>query len=133
MKLVIKELTWGNYLKLEESREEELKIWLQKNKIQFDDLELFDLALTHASWPKEINNNNERLAFLGDAVLDLLIAELLYMQFLEEDKGSLTEMRTDIVKREYLANIGKLKKIEDIIQRRGLTDYKKSLERLLKQ
>jgi ribonuclease-3 len=74
-------------LKLEESREEELKVWLQKNKIQFDDLELFDLALTHASWPKEINNNNERLAFLGDAVLDLLIAELLYMQFPEEDKG----------------------------------------------
>jgi dsRNA-specific ribonuclease len=36
-------------------------------------------------------------------------------------------MRKDLVKREYLAKIGKLKKIEDIIQRRGLTDYKQKV------
>ena len=58
-------------MELEKSREELLKAWLQKNNFQFNDLELFDLALTHASWLNDKNMNNERLAFLGDAVLNL--------------------------------------------------------------
>ena len=107
-------------MKLEKSREELLKAWLHKYGIQFNDLELFNLALTHPSWQKDIDNNNERLAFLGDAVLDLFFAEMLYIEFPEKDKGSLTEMRKDKVKREFLAKIGKLKKIEDIIQMRGV-------------
>ena len=107
-------------MKLEKSREELLKAWLQKNDIQFSDLELFDLALTHASWPKNINKNNQRLAFLGDAVLDLFFAELLYKKFPEKDKGSLSVTRAELVKGESLVKIGSLKKIEEIIQMSGI-------------
>ena len=107
-------------MKLEKSREELLKAWLQKYSIQFNDLELFDLALTHPSWQKDIDKNNERLAFLGDAVLNLFFAKILYTELPEKEKGSLTEMRKEKVNREFLAKIGKLKKIEDIIQMRGV-------------
>lgn len=105
---------------LEKSREELLKDWLKKNNLQFNDLELFDLALTHASWLNDNNRNNERLAFLGDAVLDLFFAELLYTKFTEKDKGSLTEMRAEQVNEESLARIGALSKIEEIVQMRGV-------------
>ncbi|MFX1520757.1 MAG: ribonuclease III domain-containing protein [Promethearchaeota archaeon] len=62
------------------------------------------------------------MAFLGDAVLDLFFAEMLYKEFPEKDKGSLTEMRKDKVNREFLSKIGMLKKIEDIIQMSGVQD-----------
>ncbi len=107
-------------MNLEKSREELLIAWLQKNNFRFNDIDLFDLALTHSSSPKDDHKNNERLAFLGDAVLDLLIAELLYTKFSEKDKGSLTEMRKDLVKDEFLAKIGMSKKIDEIIQMRGV-------------
>ena len=47
--------------------------------------------------------NNERLEFLGDAVLDAVVAELLFKQLPNKDGGFLTEMRTRIVNREQLA------------------------------
>jgi ribonuclease-3 len=107
-------------LKLEKSREEILKAWLQNNNLQFEDLELLDLALTHASWPKDINKNNKRLAFLGDAVIDLLIADLLFTEFSEKDAGSLTKMREGLVNKNYLAEIGAILKIEEIVQTSGI-------------
>ena len=109
-------------MKLEKSREEELKAWLQKNNLQFDDLELFDLALTHASWPKDISKNNKRLAFLGDAVINLLIADVLFTKFPEKDSGSLTKMRAGLVKKDYLAEIGAILKIEEIVQMSGIAN-----------
>jgi dsRNA-specific ribonuclease len=47
--------------------------------------------------------NNERLEFLGDAILDAVVAELLFAQFPRKNEGFLTEMRTRIVNREQLA------------------------------
>jgi ribonuclease-3 len=107
-------------LSLEKLREESLKTWLQKNNFNFSDLELFDLALTHSSSQRDDNKNNERLAFLGDAVLSLFFAEMLYIKFPDKEKGSLTDMRKEKVNREFLAEIGMSKKIEDIIQMRGV-------------
>ena len=88
-------------MKLEKSREELLKAWLQKYGIQFNDLELFDLALTHPSWQKDIDNNNERLAFLGDAVLNLFFAEILYTEFPEKEKGSLQKCEKKRLKESF--------------------------------
>lgn len=47
--------------------------------------------------------NNERLEFLGDAILDAVVAELLFMRFPREQEGFLTEMRTRIVNRDQMA------------------------------
>ncbi|MFZ9969975.1 MAG: ribonuclease III family protein [Bacteroidia bacterium] len=57
--------------------------------------------------------DNERLEFLGDAVLDSSIAHLLFLRFPYKDEGFLTEMRTRIVNREQLGNLA---------SRLGLTD-----------
>ena len=67
---------------------------------------LFKQALTHRSYAK---NHNERLEFLGDAVLQLLISEYLYNCFTKTPEGQLTRMRARLVRKETLAEIaGKL-------------------------
>jgi ribonuclease-3 len=66
------------------------------------DLVLFRAALTHRSAP---GPNNERLEFLGDAVLNLLIAHRLYGSFPQASEGDLSRLRARLVSREPLAEI----------------------------
>lgn len=66
------------------------------------DLRLFAAALTHRSAARP---HNERLEFLGDAVLNLLVAEHLYRLFPDADEGDLSRLRARIVSREPLAEI----------------------------
>jgi len=68
---------------------------------RFDNEELRHLALTHASTGG--SEDNERLEFLGDAVLDLVVAEELFQHHLTADEGVLTEMKAWVVSREVLA------------------------------
>ncbi|WP_371195789.1 ribonuclease III [Glaciecola sp. SC05] len=71
---------------------------------QFDDKVLFEQALTHRSAYKD---HNERLEFLGDAVLGLCIAEMLYEKFPLQPEGKLTRMRSNLVKGDTLASIAR--------------------------
>ena len=66
------------------------------------DLALFRAALTHRS---AAGPNNERLEFLGDAVLNLLIAHRLYVAFPQATEGDLSRLRARLVSREPLAEI----------------------------
>jgi len=66
------------------------------------DLALFSAALTHRS---AAGANNERLEFLGDAVLNLLIAHRLYQAFPQATEGDLSRLRARLVSREPLAEI----------------------------
>ena len=68
----------------------------------FQDESLFKLALTHSSC-KRVGGDNQRLEFLGDAVLDLIIAEALYVKFPEADEGALDRCRASIVNGKSLA------------------------------
>lgn len=68
---------------------------------EFRDPSLLELALTHASVGAEANN--ERLEFLGDAVLDLVIAEELYRRHADLAEGVLTELKAWVVSRRTLA------------------------------
>jgi len=63
--------------------------------------ELLELALTHAS--SSLSRDNERLEFLGDAALDLLVAEELYHHHAELPEGELTELKASVVARRTLA------------------------------
>ena len=56
------------------------------------DLEMLDVALTHPSYAMEHNldHDNQRLEFLGDAVVDLIMGEYLFAQFPADDEGKLT-------------------------------------------
>jgi ribonuclease-3 len=74
---------------------------MQDRTYEFTDPELRDLALTHASASGE--RNNERLEFLGDAVLDLIVAEELYKKRPELPEGSMTQLKAGVVSRKSLA------------------------------
>ncbi len=68
--------------------------------------ELLELALTHPSVSHELGEkmeNNQRLEFLGDAVLQLIISAELYKRFPTRDEGSLSKARARLVNREALA------------------------------
>jgi ribonuclease-3 len=70
---------------------------------------LYQLACIHKSSSfeifKDLQINNERLEYLGDAILDVLVAERLFKKFQDKDVGFLTQMRSKIVNRENLNNI----------------------------
>ena len=68
----------------------------------FSDSSLLVLALTHKSC-ESAEDDNERLEFLGDAVLDLVITEALYHQHPDRNEGTLNRMRADLVNGERLA------------------------------
>ena len=68
--------------------------------------DLLDLALTHSSVLGGKTQSNERLEFLGDRVLGLAIAELVYKTFPDEPEGHLARRYTDLVRRETLAIVG---------------------------
>ena len=62
---------------------------------RFKDINLITEALTHKSYKKPYNN--ERLEFLGDAVLDLIVGEYLFQKFPNEDEGILSKIRASLV------------------------------------
>ncbi len=78
---------------------------------RFSAPDLVTCALTHRSAG---NCNNERLEFLGDAVLGFVIAEALYRSFPEANEGQLSRLRASLVKRDSLA---------DVARGLGLGDY----------
>ena len=62
--------------------------------LEFNDITLLETALTHSSYANEHNcESNERLEFIGDAVLDLLMGNYLYNKFPKNDEGDLTKKR----------------------------------------
>jgi len=68
---------------------------------EFENKEFLKLALTHPSWSGEMKKNrtesNQRLEFLGDAVLELVVSEVLYNKHPELGEGELTRMRASLV------------------------------------
>jgi ribonuclease-3 len=79
--------------------------------VRFDDLSLLQRALTHRSYlnehPEHILEDNERLEFLGDAVLDFVAGAWLYHRFPEMDEGRLTRLRAGLVRTETLAHFAR--------------------------
>ena len=73
--------------------------------ITFNDHDLLDQAFVHKSYLNENNDkrSNERLEFLGDAVLELIVTDHLYTTFPEEDEGMLTNYRSAMVRGSNLA------------------------------
>lgn len=67
--------------------------------------EIYKKAFIHKSANR--NNNNERLEFLGDAVLSLIIAELLFLENTNKEEGFLSQKRAKIVARKHLNLVGK--------------------------
>lgn len=91
---------------------------LQKNLgYQFKNIELLITALTHSSYINEHSSSihNERLEFLGDAILEIHISEELYKRFPKAREGTLTFFRSQIVNEKSLAQMAKQLHIPDYL------------------
>lgn len=79
-------------------------------KKSFKDKELLSMALTHRSWVNEHKNqnrSNERLEFLGDAILEYVVSDLIYAKFPKKEEGYLTALRARLVNTESLSQVSK--------------------------
>lgn len=85
----------------------------------FKNKQLLITALTHPTYTNNVDHNagdnNQRLEFLGDAVLGLLVAERLYDTHPDCDEGSLTVLRSEVVSGEALAVLGREICLEDFL------------------
>ena len=79
----------------------------------FNDRQLLQLALTHRSAG---GNNNERLEFLGDSVVNHIIAEELYHRFPRSREGEMSRMRASLVKGDTLAEVARELELGDYLQ-----------------
>lgn len=82
-----------------ETREQSLQQLQQRLGHRFSDARLLQRALTHRSFGAD---HNERLEFLGDAVLNLAVSSLLYQRFSGSDEGDLTRVRAHLVREDSL-------------------------------
>jgi ribonuclease-3 len=106
---------------------------------QFKNFDLLEEALTHPSLNKNSNvkNNYERLEFLGDKVLSLVISEFLMKNFLQESEGSLSKRHSSLVSGETLAEIALKINLNEALQisfgekKLGGNSNKKNLENAL--
>ena len=77
--------------------------------VRFRDAGLREAALTHRSYAfeQEVEVNNERLEFLGDAVLGLVVTDMAYREFPELPEGELAKLRAAIVNMSALADVAR--------------------------
>ena len=80
----------------------------------FKNTDLLEQALTHRSF--EGSDNNERLEFLGDAVLSFTIAEALFRKFPKATEGELTRLRATLVKGETLSEMARTMGLGDLLR-----------------
>ena len=96
---------------LDPQRTEDLRNLCQRINYQFEDLSLLNQALTHTSYSYEKNSaspenttpNYESMEFLGDAILELLMSEFLFLSYPEEREGFLSKTRSQMVSTEQLS------------------------------
>ena len=83
------------------------------------DISLYQQAVAHKSSSIRLANgkwvNNERLEFLGDAILDAIIADILYKEFESKKEGFLTNMRSRIVQRETMNKLAAELGLEELL------------------
>jgi ribonuclease-3 len=89
----------------------------QRVGVKFNDAALLKQALVHSSYvnenPHAAPESNERLEFLGDAVLGLVVADELFAKYPDQDEGQLTELRTLLVRGGTLAKAARRLKLGD--------------------
>ena len=90
-----------------------IKTLLQQLDYSFSDLSLLDEALTHRSYSSK---NNERLEFLGDGILNFVIADELFKQYPDVQEGDLSRLRANLVNKDSLAEIAAQLQLGEVIR-----------------
>ena len=78
-------------------------------------LDLYRLATKHSSAAQKVKDHNERLEYLGDAVLGCVVAEYLFKKFPYKEEGFLTEIRSRMVNGEHLASLARKTGLSNLI------------------
>lgn len=90
-----------------------------KLKIKFNNQNLLKQAMVHRSYlnehPDSVVGHNERLEFLGDAVLEIVVTEYLYLNFKDTDEGDLTNWRASLVNAKMLHVVATELDLEDYL------------------
>ena len=97
-------------------KSESVSILEKKINYIFHNKDFLNQAFTHKSLNTEPRKNYERLEFLGDAVIDIIISRELMRDFPEGDEGLLTQRRAALVQKPYLASIGHLLDLMDYLK-----------------
>jgi len=84
----------------------------RKLQYQFNDIALLKTALTHRS---AASGHNERLEFLGDSILNFVIAATLFKRFVSATEGELSRLRATLVKEETLAELARSLELGDFL------------------
>ena len=85
-------------------------------KYRFKNRQYLIQAFTHRSISSQPRKNYERLEILGDAVIDIVVSRELMREFPEGDEGILTQKRSALVQKTFLATMGQLLKLLDFVQ-----------------
>src|SRR4030042_5706279 len=87
--------------------------------ISFNDLSLLEQAFVHRSYlnenPEFSLGSNERLEFLGDALLGFIVAEELYRRFADLNEGQMTRLRSALVRQDSLAQLASSLQLGDYL------------------
>lgn len=90
-----------------------LKSLLKKLGVHFQDVKVLEVALRHRSVGRP---NNERLEYLGDSILNFIIADTLFQQFPNASEGQLTRLRASLVNKHSLAELALGLKLDEHIE-----------------
>jgi ribonuclease-3 len=103
--------------RLEPERKRELAAFLRDSGLKFKNPELLNLAFTHRSISNEGSrrSNNERLEFLGDAILGAVCATVLYNGFREKTEGELAKIKSVVVSEGILASLARELQIDRLL------------------
>jgi ribonuclease III len=107
-----------NNAAISKERRTQLAAFQKKANVRFRSLELLNLSFTHRSCGNEDparGLNNERLEFLGDAVLGLVTASCLYEQLGERSEGELARVKSYVVSEEVLSELAKSLAVDELL------------------
>ena len=88
----------------------------KKINYKFKNKSLIDLAFTHSSFKNKKNKNYERLEFLGDRVLALVISEDLFLKYSNENEGALSKRLSDLVSKQKLLEVANEISIKEMLK-----------------
>jgi ribonuclease III len=103
---------------LKPERRKELQLFERHAGIRFRELEFLNQAFTHRSFANEageVAENNERLEFLGDSVLGLVVSEYLYETLMDQPEGELARIKSFVVSEASLSEIARALRVDNYI------------------
>ncbi len=107
-----------NTPKVTAERRKELRLFEKHAAIRFRKIDLLNLAFSHRSFANEnpgVSDNNEKLEFLGDSVLGLVVAEYLFRTLPDRAEGEMARIKSFVVSEDSLVLIAKSLKVDNFI------------------